>query len=302
MSLARTFLLASALVASSLAFRIYHGYATALVHGNEMAGILRDGQDRTYRIDATEDRIIWQNGKRTRVSNLYIKLATCKGSVSVKLYDPRGNEIPMKGRSCKNKKDNHVINYHHTTDNKDSYNVKEEHSIWTYHNKTTMPGTYEIVVKAENLPCGKAEYEIMASSKDVRQPPELPEDTCIEHHNRFTSRTSVGLKWAPAFLPTYVPYKVIKYCVYMIPEKSHSHKCSNHGSVCSVRKLLSKDTVKTCFVSKGKAKPTVNYIVRGLTPKTKYHVDVVAYIYDTERGQLELPMAYSQATTIATHP
>ena len=113
--------------------------------------------------------------------------------------------------------------------------MKEEHSIWTYHNKTTMPGTYEIVVssynssftsflffmdtfvkfpdmkfadvhitviliatslqvKAENLPCGKAEYEIMASSKDVRQPPELPEDTCIEHHNRFTSRTSVGLK------------------------------------------------------------------------------------------------------------
>lgn len=301
MSLARTFLLASALVASSLAFRVSYGYATALVHGNEMAGILRDGQQRTYRIDATEDRIIWQNGKRTRVSNLYIKLATCKGSVSVKLYDPRNKEIPMKGRTCK--KESHAINYQHTTDDTDSYNVKEEHSIWTYHNKAAMPGTYEIVVKAEKLPCGKAEYEIMASSKDVRQPPELPENTCIEHHSRFTTRTAVGLKWAPAFLPKDVEYKVIKYCVYMIPEKSHSHKCSNHGSVCSVRKLLTKDTVTECFVSnsKGKAKPTVNYIVRGLKPGTSYHVDVVAYIFDTQRGQRELPMAYSRDTTITTN-
>ena len=111
-----------------------------------------------------------------------------------------------------------------------------------------------------------------------------------------------SFQWAPAYLPTYVPYKVIKYCVYMIPEKSHSHKCSKHGSVCSVRKLLTKDTVSMCFVCKGKKKPMVNYIVWGLKPSTRYHVDVVAYIFDTERGQRELPMAYSQASAITTDP
>ena len=88
----------------------------------------------------------------------------------------------------------------------------------------------------------------------------------------------------------------------MIPEKSHSHKCSKHGSVCSVRKLLTKDTVSMCFVCKGKKKPMVNYIVWGLKPSTRYHVDVVAYIFDTERGQRELPMAYSQASAITTDP
>lgn len=301
MSLARTFLLASTLVASSLALRLYHGYPTSLVHGNEMAGTLRDGQERTYSIEATEDRVIWRNGRKTRVSNLYIKLATCKGAVSVKLYDPRGQEIAMKGRTCTKKKDPLSINYQPMTDNEDSYNVREEHSIWTFHNKTTLAGTYLIVVKAEKLPCGKAEYEIMASSKDVRQPPALPDNTCIELSHKFTSRTSVGLKWAAATLPTPVPYKVIKYCVYMIPEKSHSHRCSNHGSHCSVRRLFTKDTLYTCFVSKDKSKPIVNYIFRGLKPGTKYHVDVVAFVHDPARRELELPMAYSQASVVSTH-
>jgi len=295
-------LLALTLVARSLALTLCHnhpGYRTVLTQGIYRPDILRSGQQRLYCFKATGER------DAPNLASLYIKLATCKGTVSVRLFDPTGREIFMKGRDCDSgrmrddirydtSKTSHGVRWAGST----TYAVPEEHSIWTYHNTSAMIGIYTIIVKAERTPCGEANYQILGSTKKYRQPPVLPEDTCILHEDRFTSRTQVGLSWSPAELPSDNPFQTIKYCVYMIPTHAHSHKCSYHGSRCSVALLRGPDTVEMCFVAGRRSR--ILRIVRNLKPGTEYHVDVIAWTYDRARRIYDLSMAYSQSEYITT--
>jgi hypothetical protein len=84
----------------------------------------------------------------------------------------------------------------------------------------------------------------------------------------------------------------------MIPTHAHSHKCSYHGSRCSVALLRGPDTVEMCFVAGRRSR--ILRIVRNLKPGTEYHVDVIAWTYDRARRIYDLSMAYSQSEYITT--
>lgn len=299
-------LLASLLVAKTLALTLcnnHPGYVTTLSQAVARSDILRSGQSRHYCFEATREYL------RPSVASLYVKLATCRGTVSVRLFDPMGDEVYMKGRDCGKKRSaqgNQVQygkNHYWPLSERKQYTVSEEHSIWTYHNTSAMLGVYTIIVHAErtHAMCGAAEFEILASSKRYRQPPVLPDDTCILHDSKFTRTNQVGLSWLAARLPANTDYQTVKYCVYMMPVSArHSHTCSDHGSRCSVAHLRDGNTKEMCFISSRRSR--VWTIVRNLEPDTEYHVDVIAWTYDKVQGVYFLPMAYSQYQYISTLP
>ena len=115
---------------------------------------------------------------------------------------------------------------------------------------------------------------------------------------RWKQSNVYSFQWLPAQLPSDNPFQTIKYCVYMIPTDAHNHKCSYHGSRCSVALLRGPDTVEMCFVAGRRSR--VLSIVRNLKPATEYHVDVIAWTYDRARQVYYLPMAYSQSQYITT--
>ena len=45
-------------------------------------------------------------------------------------------------------------------------------------------------MRAEKTPCGEAEYQLLASTKEFRQPPVLPTDTCIVHDHQIGLQVS----------------------------------------------------------------------------------------------------------------
>lgn len=292
-------LLASTLVACIQAHSLCHshtGYPTYLAHGEVTQHSLRWGQYRTYCIQAT-------GPLGSKHTNLYIKLATCTGHVSIRLFSPLGVELPVAGRNCQSQALNNAFKYtpqYQKSGNK-VFSVPDGHKIWTYHNASAEVGTYTIVITGLQEPCGLgSDFQILASSRENRQPPILPENTCINHEHRYTTHDQIGLSWSPAKLTSESQNQTIKYCVYLNPAHSHTHRCTSHGSRCSVAKLRSKETIELCFSPSVVKRNRVLYIARGLSPDTLYHIDIIAWSFVKHRQLYKLPIAYSQSQYVKT--